>query len=165
MADLLVRCVDESVVPVLKERASPCPLHPTAPAAERITSARARSASRSTIRSTIRRVRMPGLVGLLLVSTALADGAALASSPDAWRAYDRQVRTACVAASRLAAARVKGKRVDVLDLDISALLLEGTYPQPHMRGQKGLELCLFERRSGRAKVADGDRLFEAEVAP
>jgi len=108
---------------------------------------------------------MPGLVGLLLVSTALADGAALASSPDAWRAYDRQVRTACVAASRLAAVRVKGKRVDVLDLDISALLLEGTYPQPHMRGQKGLELCLFERRSGRAKVADGDRLFEAEVAP
>jgi hypothetical protein len=80
---------------------------------------------------------MPGLVGLLLVSTALVDGAALASSPDAWRAYDRQVRTACVAASRLAAARVKGKRVDVLDLDISALLLEGTYPQPHMRGQKG----------------------------
>jgi hypothetical protein len=24
---------------------------------------------------------------------------------------------------------------------------------------------MFERRSGRAKVADGDRLFEAEVAP
>ena len=165
MADLLVRGVDESVVSALKERASPCPLHPTAPAAERSPSAQARSAFRSASRSTIRRVRMPGLVGLLLVSTALADGAALASSPDAWRAYDRQVRTACVAASRLAAARVKGKRVDVLDLDISALLLEGTYPQPHMRGQKGLELYLFERRSGRAKVADGDRLFEAEVAP
>jgi len=73
--------------------ASPCPLHPTAPAAERSPSARARSASR--------RVRMPGLVGLLLVSTALADGAALASSPDAWRAYDGQVRTACVAARSL----------------------------------------------------------------
>ena len=80
--------------------ASPCPLHPTAPAAERSSRARDRSASRSTIG----RVRMPGLVGLLLLSTALADGAALASSPDAWRAYDRQVRTACVAASRLAAA-------------------------------------------------------------
>ena len=150
-----------SPLPQPRTMASPCPLHTTAPAAERSSRARDRSASRSTIR----RVRMPGLVGLLLVSTALVDGAALASSPDAWRAYDRQVRTACVAASRLAAARVKGKRVDVLDLDISALLLEGTYPQPHMRGQKGLELCLFERRSGRAKVADGDRLFEAEVAP
>ena len=137
--------------------ASPCPLHPSAPAAERSPSARARSASR--------RVRMPGLVRLVLVSTALVDGAALASSPDAWRAYDRQVRNACVAASGLAAARVKGQRVDEKDLDISALLLEGTYPQPHMRGQKGLELCLFERRSGRAKVADGDQLFEAEVAP
>jgi len=159
-----------SPLPQPRTMASPCPLHPTAPAAERRPSARASSASpgtrdRSASRSTIGRVRMPGLVGLLLVSTALTDGAALASSPDAWRAYDRQVRTACVAASRLAAARVKGKRVDVLDLDISALLLEGTYPQPHMRGQKGLELCLFERRSGRAKVADGDRLFQAEVAP
>jgi hypothetical protein len=59
MADLLVRCVDESVVPALKERASPCPLHPTAPAAERSPSARARSTSSSTSR----RVRMPGLVG------------------------------------------------------------------------------------------------------
>jgi hypothetical protein len=102
---------------------------------------------------------------LLLMATALAGGSALASSPESWRAYDRQVRAACVAASGLTAARVKGQRVDLPDLGLSALLLEGTYPQPHMRGQKGLELCLFERRSGRAKVADGDRLFEAEVAP
>jgi hypothetical protein len=105
------------------------------------------------------------LAGLLLLAPAFAGGAALASSPEAWRAYDRQVRTACVAASRLAAARVKGKRVDVLDLDISALLLEGTYPQPHMRGQRGLELCLVERRSGRARVAEADQLIGPAMTP
>ena len=42
------------------------------------------------------------------------------------------MRNACVAA-----AQVKGQRVDLPDLGLSALLLEGTYPQPHMRGPEG----------------------------
>jgi hypothetical protein len=79
---------------------------------------------------------VPSLAGLLLAATALAGGPALASSPQAWSAYDRQVRTACVAASGLAAVRVKGQRVDLPGLGLSALLLEGTYPQPHMVGRK-----------------------------
>jgi hypothetical protein len=56
---------------------------------------------------------VPSLAGLLLAATALAGGPALASSPQAWSAYDRQVRTACVAASGLAAVRVKGQRATV----------------------------------------------------
>ena len=134
--------------------ASPCPL-PPAPTAE--PSARARSAAR--------RSGVPSLAGLLLAATALAGGPALASSPQAWSAYDRQVRTACVAASGLAAVRVKGQRVDLPGLGLSALLLEGTYPQPHMGGQKGLELCLVEQRSGRASVAEADRLIGPAATP
>jgi hypothetical protein len=68
---------------------------PPAAAAERSPGARSRSSWR--------RIRGPGLAGLLLMAPALAGGAALASSPEAWRAYDRQVRAACVAASGLTA--------------------------------------------------------------
>ena len=142
-----------TIKPQPRAMASPCP----PAAAERSPGARSRSSWR--------RIRGPGLAGLLLVATALASKAALASSPEAWRAYDRQVRAACVAASGLAAARVKGQRVDLPDLGLSALLLEGTYPQPHMRGQRGLELCLLERRSGRASVAEADQLIGPAVSP
>jgi len=136
--------------------ASPCPL-PPAPTAEPCPGARARSAAC--------RSGVPSLAGLLLAATALAGGPALASSPQAWSAYDRQVRTACVAASGLAAVRVKGQRIDLPGLGLSALLLEGTYPQPHMGGQKGLELCLVEQRSGRASVAEADRLIGPAATP
>jgi hypothetical protein len=126
----------------------PCP---PAQAAERSPNAKTRLVRR--------RACGPGLVGLVLASTALASGPALASSPEAWSVYDRQVRTACQAASGLASVRVKGQRVDLPGLGLSALLLEGTYPQRHMRGRKGLELCLVEQRSGRASVAEADRLI------
>ena len=142
-----------SIKPQPRAMASPCP----PAAAERSPGARSRSSWR--------RIRGPCLAGLLLVATALASKAALASSPEAWRAYDRQVRAACVAASGLTAARVKGQRVDLPDLGLSVLLLEGTYPQPHMRGQRGLELCLLERRSGRASVAEADQLIGPAMTP
>lgn len=86
----------------------------------------------------------------------LGAGAARASSPEAWNRYDRQVRSACVAASGLAAVRVRGSRIDLPSLGLSTLLLEGTYPQAHMKAQPGLELCVFEQRSGRASVAEAD---------
>jgi hypothetical protein len=70
-----------------------------------------------------------------------------------------------LAASGLAAVRVKGQRVDLPGLGLSALLLEGTYPQPHMGGRKGVELCLVEQRSGRASVAEADRLVGPAAAP
>jgi hypothetical protein len=97
----------------------------------------------------------------------LAAPQAGASSPDAWRAYDQEVRTACLKASRLLHSRVRGGRVDVPVADasafgytpiISALLLEGRYPQPHMAGRMGRELCLFEQRTRRATVAEADSL-------
>lgn len=94
----------------------------------------------------------------------LGAGAARASSPEAWNRYDRQVRSACVAASGLAAVRVRGARIDLPSLGLSTLLLEGTYPQAHMRGQQGLELCVFEQRSGRAAVAEADGWRNAAAA-
>jgi hypothetical protein len=113
---------------------------------------------------------MAGVVLLL----GLAAPRAGASSPDAWRAYDREVRSACLKASRLLQPRVLGDRVDVpvadvsaggISLIISALLLEGRYPQAHMRGQSGRELCLFEQRTRRATVAPAELLDRPRPKP
>ncbi|MBM5817664.1 MAG: hypothetical protein FJ083_14085 [Cyanobacteria bacterium K_Offshore_surface_m2_239] len=109
---------------------------------------------------------------LLLLGLALPP--ALASSPAAWRDYDREVRAACLQASRLRQPRVLGERVDVPVADrtpdggtllISALLLEGRWAQPAPRGQLGRELCLFEQRTRRATVADADALAQPRPKP
>jgi hypothetical protein len=91
----------------------------------------------------------------------LGAGPLQASSPEAWKRYDRQVRSACVAASGLAAVRIRGSRIDFPSLGLSSLVLEGTYPQAHMAGRRGLELCVFEQRSGRAAVAEADAQLAA----
>ena len=112
--------------------------------------------------------------GGLLLLLGLALPPALASSPAAWRDYDREVRAACLQASRLRQARVLGERVDVPVADrtpdggtllISALLLEGRWSQPAPRGQTGRELCLFEQRTRRATVADADALAQPRPRP
>ena len=38
----------------------------------------------------------------------------------------------------------------------TALLLQGRYPQKHMKNGLGRELCLFERKSGTAHVKQAD---------
>ncbi len=97
-----------------------------------------------------------------------------ASSPAAWKAYEQEVRSACLKASRLAQPRVLGERVDVPVADltpsggtllISAVLLEGTNPQSHMGGRKGRELCLFEQRTRQAKVAEAEALDRPRRQP
>jgi len=103
---------------------------------------------------------------LLLLALAAAPLPASASSPQAWNAYGQQVVKACVAASGLRSPKPAGERVDLPgrnDALTSALLLEGTYPQPHMAGRRGLELCLYDARSRQARVAAADRF--TKVAP
>lgn len=91
-----------------------------------------------------------------------------ASSPQAWAAYGQQVQKACLSASGLRNPRPAGERVDLpgpADALTSALLVEGTYPQPHMAGRRGLELCLYDARSKRARVAEADRLHTVSRHP
>ena len=42
------------------------------------------------------------------------------------------------------------------DVGYTALLLQGRYPQKHMKNRLGRELCLFERKSGTAHVTEAD---------
>ena len=82
-----------------------------------------------------------------------------ASSEDAWKNNDRHRQQACLKASGLTAVKVVGKPIQYDDsLGYDALLLEGRYPQKHMKNQIGRELCLYQRQSGKASVSEADSL-------
>jgi hypothetical protein len=99
------------------------------------------------------------------VPAALLGGAALASTPQAWKAYDAEVLKACLAASSLRNAHATGQRVDFDDaVGYSALLLAGSYPQPHMKNRSGRELCLFDRRTRTATVSEADAILDPNAA-
>ena len=107
-------------------------------------------------------VAAPGLVAptmALTLAVPLLASPALASSPAAWAAYDARVRSACRAATTLVGAVERGDRLDLTGPALSVFLLEGRYRQPHMQGQRGLELCAYEQTSGRASVVGADRLY------
>jgi len=107
-------------------------------------------------------VAAPGLVVptlALILAAPLLGSPALASSLAAWAAYDARVRAACRAATTLVGAVERGDRLDLPGPALSVFLLEGRYRQPHLQGQRGLELCVYEQASGRASVVGADRLY------
>ncbi|HSC85518.1 MAG TPA: hypothetical protein VLC30_18045 [Pseudomonas sp.] len=94
-----------------------------------------------------------GVVALLLA------GAVQASSEQAWQAQDAELKARCLAASQLREAHVAGAPVLFDDsVGYTALLLSGRYVQPQMHGRMGRELCLYDRRSGQARIAEADAL-------
>ena len=106
-------------------------------------------------------------LSLGLVGTGL--DRAWSSSPQAWANYGQEVQRACLAASRLRQPRPAGDRLDLpapatatasnaASGLVSVLLLRGTYPQAHMAGRSGLELCLYEASRRQARIGDADRL-------
>ncbi|MEB3198912.1 MAG: hypothetical protein VKK62_00115 [Synechococcaceae cyanobacterium] len=87
---------------------------------------------------------------------------ARASTPQAWRDYNQQVLSSCVAASSLRQARAVAGRVDLPGSDgalTSVLLLEGKARQPHLRGRRMVELCLYDQGKRQARVADAAALL------
>ncbi|WP_249677241.1 hypothetical protein [Pseudomonas abieticivorans] len=93
---------------------------------------------------------------LLLGLTALSANA-LASSEAAWAAYDKSVLASCLKASQLKGTQAIGSPAQFDDqVGYTALLLQGRYPQPHMKNQSGLELCLYNKQTKRAAVTEWD---------
>ncbi|MFI8558810.1 hypothetical protein [Pseudomonas putida] len=93
----------------------------------------------------------------LLISCALSSGVAQASSNQAWADYRKTVIDACLKASQLKGAYVLSTFADFDDqVGISALLIEGMYPQKHMNGKRGTELCLYDREKNVAAVSEWD---------
>nr|WP_144277038.1 hypothetical protein [Pseudomonas resinovorans] len=95
----------------------------------------------------------------LLLAATLFAAQANASGDQAWKDHDARLLNACKAASGLKDVRPAGAPVLFDDrLGLTALLLEGRYPQPHMKNQRGRELCLYERKSHKAHIAEADTL-------
>jgi len=101
---------------------------------------------------------MKALTLSLLCLAALASQAH-ASSPDAWAAYDKTVLASCTKASGLKAAKPVGSPAQFDDrVGYTAVLLQGQYPQKHMKGQQGTELCLYNKKSKTAFVTEWDSI-------
>ncbi|MFY0731137.1 hypothetical protein [Pseudomonas sp. NFX15] len=88
-----------------------------------------------------------------------------ASSPDAWAAYDKTVLASCTKASALKDAKPVGSPAQFDDrVGYTALLQQGQYPQKHMKGAQGTELCLYNKKSKAAYVTEWDSIRPAAQA-
>lgn len=88
-----------------------------------------------------------------------------ASSPDAWATYDKAVLAGCTKASGLKDAKPVGNAAQFDDrVGYTALLLQGQYPQKHMKGAQGTELCLYNKKSKTAYVTEWDSIRPASKA-
>jgi len=93
-----------------------------------------------------------GCVGAVLACLAAGAGA---STPEAWEQAEKAAVQACLQASGLAQPSVAGKPVVFDDASgQTAVVVHGRYPQPHMGGAQGRVLCLYDRVSGLAHVAE-----------
>ena len=114
---------------------------------------------------TMSQIRMAALCALLVLSTGGGVRLAQASSPAAWSAHDREVASACTQASGLKQAAVTGQPMVFDDsLGMTALVVTGRYPQPHMKNQLGRVLCLFDRKTRQAHITSADQLRWAAPA-
>ncbi|WIX33403.1 hypothetical protein QO259_01725 [Salinicola sp. JS01] len=92
-------------------------------------------------------------------SLALTSLSAQASSPASWEDQTRDVIAQCTDASQFSDAEPAGAPVLFDDeAGTTALLLKGHYPQQHMNGREGQELCLYLRASQEVFIAPADKL-------
>ena len=104
-------------------------------------------------------IKTLSLSALFVFSAVNCTPMAMASSPAAWSAHDREVAESCSKASGLKNAVATGKPIVFDDrVGVTALLVSGRYPQPHMKNQLGRVLCLFDRKSREATVSPADQL-------
>ncbi|MET0254468.1 MAG: hypothetical protein ABWZ54_11390 [Luteibacter sp.] len=98
--------------------------------------------------------------GFVLASGMLVACCAQASSPAAWKDYDQRLTKACLAASGLRDVKPVGGPIQYDDrVPVTALVLAGRYPQKHMNNRPGRELCVWDRKAGKAYVAEADQLL------
>ena len=96
---------------------------------------------------------------LLLLALSAFAGQASASSPDAWKAFDKTLVDSCVAASSLKNAKPAGAPAMFDDsVGYNALLIKGQYKQAFMKNKTGTELCLYDRKNKKALITEWDNV-------
>ena len=102
---------------------------------------------------------MKKITALLLALGALGAGQASASSPDAWKAFDKTLVDSCVSASALKNAKPAGASAMFDDsVGYSALLIKGQYKQASLKNKTGTELCLYDRKNQKATITEWDNM-------
>jgi hypothetical protein len=82
---------------------------------------------------------------------------AMASTTQAWAEHDKRVASSCLKATTLKQARIASTPAQFDDrVGYTAVLVQGRYPQAHMKNQPGAELCLYHRQSRKAFVTEWD---------
>jgi hypothetical protein len=95
----------------------------------------------------MKRVTLLAALGALACSTLPVQ----ASSPEAWAELFKRASAACVKVSELKKARA-GTPIDFSDKVL--VIVDGTWPQPHMKNAAAHLACLYDKRSRAAEVAD-----------
>ncbi len=99
---------------------------------------------------------------LALLCLCALTGQVHASSDQAWAELEQAVQRSCIQASGLKNPKPLGHSAQFDDqLGYTALLLQGQYPQKHMQGRSGIELCLYHRPSRKAVVSEWDSIRPA----
>ena len=93
------------------------------------------------------------LVAFILAAGTMAAAAnsAHASTPEAWAELFKRASAACVKASDLRKAKA-GTPVDFSDKVL--VIVDGIYPQPHMKNARGRFVCLYDKRARTPEVAE-----------
>ena len=90
----------------------------------------------------------------LAAAVFLTAAASFASAPDKWAKVDTASQNACLKAAGLNGAQV-GPPIRFSDnIMMDARVVEGTWPQPHMKGAKARMLCLYNRKNKRVEVQE-----------
>lgn len=80
-----------------------------------------------------------------------------ASSEQAWNKHDQEIKAACVKASQLKNAKPVSNVMLFDDrVGYSAILIQGKYPQAHMKNKTGQELCLWNKTSKKAYLTEAN---------
>ena len=93
----------------------------------------------------------PVTIIIALGAIAAAAGSAQASSPDAWSELFKRASTACAKASELTKVRT-GTPVDFSDKVL--VIVDGIWPQPHMKNAPARFACLYDKRARTAEAAE-----------
>jgi len=91
------------------------------------------------------------------ISSSAITNVTFASSEQAWKKHDQAIKSACIKASQLKNAKV-ASNVMLFDdrVGYSAVLIQGQYPQAHMKNKTGQELCLWNKTSKKAYLTEAN---------
>lgn len=81
-----------------------------------------------------------------------ATSSAYASTADAWAELYAKAGAACLKAAPLNSAKLRGQPVDFQATVL--MIVDGRYPQPHMKNAKGTTYCLYDKTSGKVETSE-----------